>query len=158
MILSAQSIELRVRRSLNGEFDLAISPFCYRAIANGMSFGLSACGYDLRIKEELALGAGGCALATTMEYLRLPYDLRGVLADKSSWARRHISVLNTRFEPGWRGYPTIEICNHSGVVIRIPAGAPIAQIEFALLDKATEQPYDGKYQDQMQEPVGAIDE
>lgn len=157
MILSAQTIRARCLGSVYTR-QLIIRPFLERTVENGMTFGLSACGYDVRIKEDLRLMSGGFSLATTVEYFSFPEDLRGTLADKSSWARRGVAVQNTRFEPGWRGYPTIEISNHGSSLVDIPAGAPIAQMEFALLDYPTEQPYAGKYQDQPQEPVEAIDE
>lgn len=160
MILSAQSIAARVHATRSGECfgGLDIQPFCARTVEHGMSYGLSACGYDLRILDALVLPPGGFALATTMEWLSFPADLRGTLADKSTWARRGIAVQNTRFEPGWRGYPTIEISNHSQQTVAIDAGSPIAQMEFAQLDQPTNQPYAGKYQDQPQRPVEAIEE
>lgn len=168
MILSAQSIRwrvvelpqlaLRMPDNVDQKVILEIIPFCERTVAHGMSYGLSACGYDLRIKDALTLAPGGFALATTVEWFSFPADLRGTLADKSTWARRGIAVQNTRFEPGWRGYPTIEISNHGQVPVEIPAGAPIAQMEFALLDQPTDQLYAGKYQDQPQVSIEAKEE
>lgn len=155
MILSAQSIRRRVMAQVHM---LVIRPFCERGVTNGMSYGLSACGYDIRVKDEVVVPAHGFVLAVGLEYLAIPADLRATLADKSTWARRGLAVQNTRFEPGWRGYPTIEITNHTDVQYVIPAGAPIGQMEFAQLDEPTEQPYAGKYQDQPQRPVGAIEE
>lgn len=158
MILSAQSIRERVRRCATGAIPgmLVIEPFCERSVACGMSYGLSACGYDIRIKDETVVPAHGFVLAVSVEYFSLPSDLRATLADKSTWARRGIAVQNTRFEPGWRGYPTIEITNHTDADVVIPAEAPIGQMEFALLDAPTEHPYAGKYQDQPQRPVEAL--
>ena len=40
----------------------------------------------------------------------------------------------------------------------IPDGAPIGQMIFHLLDAPTELPFTGKYQDQPQRPVAAIEE
>jgi dCTP deaminase len=137
---------------------LTIEPFCERTVAHGMSYGLSAAGYDLRIKDGLNIPPGGFNLAVTVERLAMPRDLLGHLCDKSSWARRGISVKNTIFEPGWCGYPTLEISNHGPAVVVIPAGAPIAQLIFLVLDEPTEMPYSGKYQDQPQVPIAAIEE
>lgn len=170
MILSAQSIRARVLGVRGGRdpwhrkdavpdvMRLRIDPFSERAVVHGMSYGLSACGYDIRVKDAVEVPAGDFVLAVSVEYFAFPRDLRGVLADKSTWARRGIAVQNTRFEPGWRGYPTIEISNHGRASVVIPAGAPIAQMEFGLLDASTEQAYAGKYQDQPQRPVAAIEE
>lgn len=156
MILSAQSIRARVAGALPGR--IAIVPFSERQVVNGMSYGLSACGYDIRIKDETWVPPHGFVLAVSLEYISIPADLRATLADKSTWARRGIAVQNTRFEPGWYGYPTIEITNHGDSKVIIPAGAPIGQMEFTMLDQATEHPYSGKYQNQPQRPVGPIEE
>ena len=157
MILSAQSIRWRAHsRYLPRR--LVIRPFCERTVLHGMSYGLSACGYDIRIKDETLVPAHGFVLAVSVEYFELPADLRATLADKSTWARRGIAVQNTRFEPGWRGYPTIEITNHTDCGVLIAAESPIGQMEFVLLDQPTEAPYAGKYQDQPQRPVSAIKE
>lgn len=143
---------------LGAGLGLDILPFCERTIIHGMSYGLSACGYDVCIKDGMVLDRGGFALATTVEWFSFPADIRGALADKSTWARRGIVVQNTRFEPGWYGFPTIEISNHGLEAVFIPPRSPIAQMEFALLDAPTDQPYTGKYQDQPQRPVEAISE
>lgn len=151
MLLSAQSI----RREID------ISPFAERTVRNGMSFGLSSAGYDIRIKlDELVkvLMPGDFVLATTIEHLSFPHFVMGMLVDKSSWARKGLSVQNTVFEPGWRGYPTIEINNHSSECVPIHNVDPIAQMIFMWLDKPTDQPYSGKYQDQPQMPVAALEE
>lgn len=158
MILSAQTIRRRIKSPTVDEIidgPLAINPFCERSVFAGMSFGLSSAGYDVRIKNEIMLRPGDFILATTVEYVAIPRDLLCKLADKSSWARRGIAVQNTIFEPGWRGYPTLEVSNHGRNRVRISAGAPIGQLLFHMLDYPTEQPYAGKYQDQPQEPVGA---
>lgn len=146
MILSAQSIRQR------GIF----TPFCERTREHGMTYGLGPAGYDVRVSEEIALGPGGYSLASTIEHFTMPNDVLGKVADKSTWARLFLAVQNTIIEPGWRGYLTLELSNHSNRPIIIPKGAPIAQIVLHLLDQPTEQPYAGKYQDQKAGAVEAI--
>ena len=58
-------------------------------------------------------------------------------------------------EPGWRGYLTLEISHHGLRQIHLPAGCSIAQVVFHLLDAVTDEPYDGKYQDQAAGPQPA---
>ena len=158
MILSAQSIMRLVLASRSGAEPpgLDIYPFAERTVEHGMSYGLSAAGYDLRINDGMTLAPGDFRLATTVERIALPVDVMGQLADKSTWARRGIAVQNTIFEPGWRGYPTLEISNHGSEHIYIPSGAPIGQMIFHLLDHPTDRPYAGRYQDQKQVPTPAI--
>jgi dCTP deaminase len=146
-VLSAQSIRTNV----------FISPFSERTVHEcGMSYGLSASGYDLRIKDRVYLAPMEFALVTTVEELALPNNVQGILLDKSSWARQGLSCFNTKFEPGWRGYPTVELINLGRRGLVIETGAPLCQMEFVWLDEATEQTYEGKYQNQPQVPVEAI--
>lgn len=149
MILSAQSI--RDRRGM-------IEPFCERTVFDGMSFGLSSCGYDVRIAEKIRLERGAFALASTIEKFDFPADIVGKLHDKSTWARRGLSVFNTVSEPGWRGYLTLELVNHGPETLILRPGCPIGQIVFHRLDEPTQQPYAGKYQDQAAGPQQAREE
>lgn len=156
MILSAQSI-----RNHCANLHPLIFPFVERGVFNGMSFGLSASGYDVRVAEDISLcytgGVYGPSriLASTIERFILPNNIQFRVIDKSTWARRFVSVFNTKAEPGWEGHLTIEIINHSTSNWHIPAGTPIAQIEFQYLDHPTLQPYTGKYQNQESAPVPA---
>lgn len=146
-VLSAQTIRARI----------GIWPWSERTIHEcGMSYGLSASGYDLRIKDRLVIAPMSFALCTTLEYLSIPEDVQGILYDKSTFARQGISMFNTKFEPGWQGYPTVEVVNLGRMSVTIEAGAPLCQMEFQYLDRPTELPYNGKYQNQRNEPVEAI--
>jgi dCTP deaminase len=154
-VLSAQTIR---KRNL-------ITPFFERMVHRGKSFGLSAAGYDVRYDSGPPycgmidiLPPGGFMLAATVEHFSMPSDVMGIVHDKSSWARKGLTVQNTVIEPGWRGYLTLELTNHSQINIGLHQGEPIAQIVFHLLDQPTEIPYDGKYQDQKPGPQPAIDE
>lgn len=147
-LLPAQLIRARVGM---------IEPFFERGVAFGMSYGLSAAGYDVRIKQQKVLRPGDFVLASTIERFDLPRDILAQVADKSTWARRGIAVQNTIAEPGWSGWLTLEITNHGPNTIIIEAGSPIAQILFHQLSEPTELPYgkDAKYQNQGDEPVPA---
>ena len=138
-VLSAQTI-----RKLG-----VFTPFSERTIHNGMTYGLGPAGYDVRIRENPFLSFGEKAsLASTIEHFNMPDDCLAYVKDKSTWARRFVTVQNTVIEPGWRGVLTLEVTYHGLGRISIPAGAPIAQIIFHRLDEPTEAPYNGKYQDQ----------
>lgn len=155
-ILSAQSIE---RRCV--EFGL-ISPFHPRTRKNGVTFGLSAAGYDVRVefdkegsRPEVTLWPGDFILASTIERFRMPLDLTGIVHDKSTWARRGLAVQNTVIEPGWEGWLTLELTNHGRQPLKIQREVGIAQILFHLMDEPTQLPYEGKYQAQERGPVSA---
>jgi dCTP deaminase len=140
---------------------------------HGVSHGLSEAGYDIRIKQDVTFVPpwnrveiknsehdtsthvipGRFALASSVELFQMPNWLVGVVHDKSTWARRGLSVFNTVIEPGWKGYLTLELVYHGHEVLHVPAGAGIAQVLF----QATTDPavYEGKYQDQPNQPIAA---
>jgi dCTP deaminase len=152
MILSAQTIRRRC----------ILSSFCERASFMGTSYGLSPSGYDLRLvlPDDVSshiLAPGEFILAAAVEHFRMPTDLLGIVHDKSTWARRGLSVFNTVIEPGWRGYLTLELVNHGSEALVLHAGQGIAQVVFHTLDVPTDEPYPetGKYMDQAYGPVAA---
>lgn len=128
----------------------------HKAREHGVSYGLSEAGYDIRIKQDIYLcGVNRFALASTVERFKMPKTLVGVVHDKSTWARRGLSVFNTVIEPGWAGWLTLELVYHGSDAIKIPAGAGIAQVLFHHLEWPADYG-DGKYQNQENEPVGPI--
>jgi dCTP deaminase len=168
MILSAQTIRrLCVTAGM-------IRPFAERTVVNGKTHGLSSCGYDVRVEHEIgrmlqfrapcafngySYSEGHTfALASTMERFQMPHNVMGVVHDKSSWARKGLTVQNTVIEPGWRGYLTLELMFHGKGELIVCEGDPIAQIVFHQLDEITDQPYSGKYQNQRRGPQPAIEE
>lgn len=125
------------------------------------SKGLSACGYDLSVAEEIHLGHDHdngqklFVLASTEQYFALPINVVGRIHDKSSLARKGLAVQNTVLEPGWRGFLTLELTYHGTGTLHFPVGSAIAQVLFEFLDEPTELPYAGKYQDQPAGPTKA---
>jgi dCTP deaminase len=131
----------------------------------GTSYGLSEAGYDLRIKQEIRFIKSpfgdrvtviepsgeeetffGCfCLASTVERFQMPAFLVAEIKDKSTWARRGLSVFNTVVEPKWNGWLTLELVYHGQTDLTIPAGCGIAQALFSQL--AEDADYGtGKYQ------------
>lgn len=139
--------------------------------AHGTSYGLGEAGYDIRIKQDIkfftdshhrmrvwteTLGVarpGRFALASAIEEFAMPANLVGIVHDKSTWARRGLSVFNTVIEPGWQGFLTLELVYHGEEELFIPAGSGIAQVVFRLC--AEEARYHGKYANQPDRPVPA---
>jgi dCTP deaminase len=139
MILPAQTI-----RRLG-----ILTPCCERTRHNGTTFGLGPAGYDLRISRDVTLWPGASVLVDAIERFRMPNDVIGFLYSKSTWARLHIEQAGTVIEPGWRGVLRLELNMHSGgAPITIEGGTGVAQVVFHRLEEPTDQPYEGKYQDQ----------
>lgn len=147
MILSGQTIR---------ELGL-VAPHVDKTVHNGMSYGESYAGYDIRVKLSepfVMLERGDFCLATTVERFDMADDVIGVVHDKSTWARRAMAVQNTVIEPGWAGFLTLEISFHGNDPIVIHDGDPIAQVLFHRVDRPTDG-YTGKYMNQEQRPIEA---
>ena len=122
---------------------------------NGVSYGYSEAGYDVRIKQDVTLhGFKRFSLASTVERFTMPADHVAVLHDKSSLIRRKLIVGNTVMEPGWEGYLTLELFYFGWKPIHLKGGQGIGQVLF---HRVTEQAfYGGKYQNQPNRPVESI--
>jgi dCTP deaminase len=158
-----------------------IEPFVEKQTRQGViSYGLSSYGYDARVGRDFKIftnvssavvdpkafssdsfvdkQADICvvppnsfALASTMEYFRIPRDVLVICLGKSTYARCGIIVNVTPLEPEWEGHVTIEISNTTPLPARIYAGEGICQFLFFKSDQVCEVSYadrGGKYQKQ----------
>jgi dCTP deaminase len=158
-----------------------IEPFVDSQVRSGaISYGVSSYGYDVRVGDEFKvftnvyntvvdpknfdpksfvdIRADVCiippnsfALASTIEYFRIPRDILTVCLGKSTYARCGIIVNVTPFEPEWEGHVTIEISNTTPMPAKIYANEGIAQVLFFQGDGPCEVSYKdkkGKYQAQ----------
>jgi dCTP deaminase len=158
-----------------------IEPFVDDQVRSGViSYGVSSYGYDVRVGDEFKvftnvfntvvdpknfdpksfvdIKADVCvippnsfALASTIEYFRIPRDVLTVCLGKSTYARCGIIVNVTPFEPEWEGHVTIEISNTTPLPAKIYANEGIAQVLFFQSDEPCAKSYKdkkGKYQAQ----------
>lgn len=152
MILIAQHIRERVSAG-----DLVIRPFVEEGRAFGRSYGLSCCGYDVRLAQDVWLWPFWGRIASIIEHIAMPTDLRGKIENKSTNARIFLDASQgTNIEPGWRGTLTLELTRGLPWPVLLRAGTPIASIIFEELSGHTDKPYVGKYQDQGRDPQPAI--
>lgn len=68
-------------------------------------------------------------LATSLEYVGLPYDIYSDVMSRSSYHRLGVSVVSM-FQPGFRGCISLELFNHSNVPIQLIVGSRIVQARF----------------------------
>lgn len=140
---------------------------------HGVSYGLGEAGYDIRIKQDITFYRlfglipmvkvvdgdqvsrhfGKFTLASAIEKFNMSPSCVAIVHDKSTWARRALSVFNTVIEPGWKGWLTLELVYHGRKKLHIPAGSGIAQVLFHLVQEPAN--YNGKYQNQENKPVAA---
>jgi len=87
--------------------------------------------FDIPFDQPLLLQPGNLALVPTLEWFRLPADLKGVVTARSSWAREGLSIATATFvEPGYTGIITLELANLGKVPIAVFPGMRVAQIAF----------------------------
>lgn len=167
-------------RKMSREYDM-INPFCEEQIGkNVVSYGLSSYGYDIRVADEFKIFTNvnstlvdpknfdsqnvvdiksdvcivppnSFALASTLEYFKMPHDVLAICLGKSTYARCGIIVNVTPFEPGFCGHITIEISNTTPLPAKIYANEGIAQVLFLQGDEKCDISYKdkkGKYQGQ----------
>ena len=135
-----------------------------------ISYGLSSCGYDIRlagefkicsnakyplidpkqVKDELFIEHYGeyCiipphsfVLARSFEKFHIPRDILGVCFGKSTYARCGVIVNVTPLEPEWEGYLTIEISNTTPCAVKVYAHEGIAQVVFFKTSEACRTSY-----------------
>jgi dCTP deaminase len=102
------------------------------------------------LSGEIALNPGDAVLGTTMEKVKIPWHLCGIVDGRSSWGRCFLGVHCTAgfCDPGFEGHVTLEIKNLTkNCVIVLTPGRRIAQIRFKKVE-GCDMAYDGKYQGQ----------
>ncbi len=145
-----------------------------------ISYGLSSYGYDVRCTREFkiftnvlcatvdpknfddtsfvnvtsdvcVIPPNSFALASTVEFFRIPRNVLTICLGKSTYARCGIIVNVTPLEPEWEGHVTLEFSNTTNLPAKIYANEGVAQMLFYESDEACETSYKdrgGKYQGQ----------
>lgn len=152
--LSAASYDVRIAHDLT----LGVNPaFVIARVLMEAPRGSSASVLLAEVRDALceAQRHSCFALAHTLEDFAMPDNVAGYVCDKSTYARLHVSAFNTLFDPGFRGNATIELVNHSDREVILHQGDPICQLVFHWLDRETDRPYRGKFQNQPKSPIGA---
>lgn len=145
-----------------------------------ISYGTSSYGYDVRCSNEFKIFTNvysatvdpkafdeksfvdvkgdycivppnAFALASTVEYFRIPRNVLTICLGKSTYARCGIIVNVTPLEPEWEGHVTLEFSNTTNLPAKIYANEGVAQMLFFESDEVCEVSYRdrrGKYQGQ----------
>lgn len=93
--------------------------------------------HEVPFGEPLVLHPGTLALVPTIEWVKLPHDLKGLVTARSSWAREGLSIATATFiSPNYIGIITLELSNLGRVPIAIYPGSRIAQIAFHRVGKS----------------------
>ena len=145
-----------------------------------ISYGTSSYGYDVRCSNEFkvftninsatvdpkkfdeksfvdikndvcVIPPNSFALASTIEYFKIPRNVLTICLGKSTYARCGIIVNVTPLEPEWEGHVTLEFSNTTSLPAKIYANEGVAQMLFLESDEECEASYKdrgGKYQGQ----------
>ena len=145
-----------------------------------VSYGTSSYGYDVRCTDEFKvftninstivdpksfdeksfvdfkgpvciIPPNSFALASTVEFFRIPRNVLVICLGKSTFARCGIIVNVTPLEPEWEGHVTLEFSNTTPLPAKIYANEGVAQMLFLESDEVCETSYKdrgGKYQGQ----------
>ena len=145
-----------------------------------ISYGLSSYGYDARVSTEFKIFTdvnstivdpknfklnsfvsrtvneciippNSFALASTVEYFKIPKDVLVICLGKPTYARCGIIVNVTPLEPGWEGHFTLEFSNTTPSPAKIYANEGAAQFIFLKGNEEPEVTYSqrkGKYMKQ----------
>ncbi|MEB2535104.1 dCTP deaminase [Burkholderia sp. BCCIQ04A] len=97
--------------------------------------------FDVPFHESFLLHPGTLALVPTLEWVKLPDDIQGIVTARSSWAREGLNIATaTIVNPGYAGIVTLELANFGEIPIRLYPGLRLAQIAFYTLDDAGGDP------------------
>ncbi|MDA0655550.1 MAG: dCTP deaminase [Proteobacteria bacterium] len=162
--------------------DRMIEPYVDSQQREGViSYGVSSYGYDARVSREFKIFTNvdnaivdpkafsdhsfveretdvciippnSFALASTMEYFRIPRDILVICLGKSTYARCGIIVNVTPLEPEWEGHVTLEFSNTTPLPAKIYAEEGACQFLFLKGDKPPDVSYaerGGKYMKQV---------
>jgi len=92
--------------------------------------------YEAPFGQKFLLHPGMLALVPTLEWIKLPPNLQGIVTARSSWAREGLSIATASLiHPGYKGIITLELANLGQIPIGLYPGLRIAQIAFYSLSQ-----------------------
>ncbi len=83
-------------------------------------------------------------LLHTMEYIKMPHYLAGLVNLRSTWARTGIYIPSTVVDAGFEGQLTIEVIG-SEFPVRLYAGDRFLHLVLVKLETPSQRPYSGEY-------------
>lgn len=108
---------------------------------------INPAGYDLKCGVDMTVNPKSMILLSTLEFIRLPTNLLGVLHLRSSFAREGLIASLALVDPGFRGQLTVMLYNTGDDSVSIKKGEPFLQITFFKIAGGVNRGYSGVYQD-----------
>jgi dCTP deaminase len=92
--------------------------------------------YYIPFNGKFVLHPRSFVLAVTLEWLRIPQSLAGMVTGKSSWGRRGLIIETAPgIQPGFTGCLTLELSNVGEVPIALRPGTEICQMFLHRMDE-----------------------
>jgi len=96
--------------------------------------------YEVQFGDEFLLHPGVLALVPTLEWIKLPANLQGIVTARSSWAPEGLSIATASLiHPGYKGVITLELANLGQIPLSLYPGLRIAQIAFYSLTEDAQE-------------------
>lgn len=115
--------------------------------------------FEERTDRGILISPNSFILATTIERIKLPPNVAGMISGRSSVGRQGLFVENAGYvDPGFDGHITLELYNAGPNSLWIEAGTRVAQLILHDMDRPTANPYSGKYNGQTGATTSRMDE
>ena len=93
--------------------------------------------FDIPFGGSFLLHPGSLVLVPTLEWVKLPANLQGIVTARSSWAREGLNIATaTIINPGYKGIITLELANFGEIPITLYPGLRLAQLALYKLESA----------------------
>lgn len=101
---------------------------------------------DIEAASSVTIPAGGFALITTLETVKLSKVYVGHIGIRSYYTRKGLAILSgLQIDPGFDGVLVLGLCNLSPRSFTLDYGDPLCTIEIHKLNKEAKRTYIGKY-------------
>lgn len=114
--------------------------------------------YYVPFDKEFIIHPQSFVLAVTLEWIRMPLDLAGMVTGKSSWGRRGLIVETAPgVHPGFTGCLTLELTNVGDVPIILKPSTSICQFFLHEIRGRVSKAYTGKFFGSRKAVLGSLE-
>ena len=137
-------VDKQIKERCKDEDEKLISPFDENHVKS-LSYDLDIEGYINKdgslSKERVRLQPGESVMIKTIQSLKMPNDLVGIIGERNSKIRQGLEVVGPHYFPGHTTAIYLRVTNVSPVDIELKHGDGIAQIFFEKLSEEPEVSY-----------------
>jgi dCTP deaminase len=118
--------------------DSHVDPAAYKGTAHQRMEGLKQKHQriDVPFQKSFLLHPGSLALVPTLEWVKVPPTLQGIVTARSTWAREGLNIASASIiNPRYQGVITLELANFGELPILLRPGLRIAQLGLYYLNR-----------------------